>query len=70
MKMTTTVSKPGTPAEWDPLYGRVQGMHVWRDMLCLPCMPTQLMEQMVDNFQFQDDDILLVSYPQSGQFLD
>ena len=54
-------------ADWDPHYGRIQGMYVWRDMLCLPCMPKDLMDEMVDKFVFGTDDILLVSYPQSSK---
>ena len=54
-------------AEWDAHYGRIEGMHVWRDMLCLPCMPQDLMDEMIDKFVFRPDDVLLVSYPQSSK---
>lgn len=56
------------PADWDAMYGEVKGMHVWRDMLCLPCMPKHLMDDVVDNFKFQEGDVILLSYPQSSFF--
>ena len=56
-----------TAADWDPLYGQVEGMYVWRDMLAMPCMPKDMMDEIVDNFVFRPDDVLMASYPQSSK---
>jgi hypothetical protein len=56
-----------TAADWDPLYGQVEGMTVWRDMLVMPCMPQAMMDDIVDNFVFRPDDVLMASYPQSSE---
>ena len=50
---------------WDEVYSTIEGMHEYDGLMCLPCMPKHVMNELKD-FEFQADDILIVSYPQSG----
>ena len=52
---------------WDEVYDQIDGMSKYRGLISLPCMTTKLLDDMMEKFHFVDDDVVIISYPQSSK---